>query len=536
MIALTTDDTIRMISLASARLRASAAELSRLDAVAGDGDHGLNIAAAFADATDRISDRQPASPAEVFLLVATACSESGGGSAGALFGAFFETLGRRVGETEAPHLIDLVDGLDLATHRVAALGQSRAGDKTMLDALLPAVEAARASAIGDRAGSVLTVAAAAAERGADGTSAIAARAGRARYSASGALGTRDPGAVTVAVMLRAWADAMAVPLDGTQPVTAHRRAARTARLDRLATESGQFAILALDHVRSFAMTLRPDDPESFTADEMHGLKGRLIDGLATGASAVLIDPVLAERRFGASRRLGPGFIVGIEDGDYATAAESPRLRPGWSVQRAADLGADAIKISFTFRPADTSAAEAFVRDVARACELVDLPLFCEPIVQTGSGDDVRRGVLEGVRRFGDLGPDVLKIQFPSDTVLNGSRGAWADACGEADDLSPVPWALLSEGRGFDEFRELLAIACRAGASGFVAGRAIWGLGATERDTIPASAARLLDLRSVAVKEGSPWRNRRRDQTVTAAPPEDDRFGGSESEEVTDPVA
>jgi tagatose-1,6-bisphosphate aldolase len=312
---------------------------------------------------------------------------------------------------------------------------------------------------------------------------------------------------------------------------------RAGGLDRLATDSGQFAILALDHVRSFATTLRPDDPDSITADEMHGMKDRLIDGLTPDASAILIDPELAASRFRSSRPLAPGLIVGIEDGDYATAAESPRLRPGWSVARVADLGADAVKISFSFKPEDTTAAERFVHDVVRACELVNLPLFCEPIVQTGGGDDLRRGVLEGLRRFGGLGPDVLKIQFPCDTVANPSRGAWVDACGEVDDLSPVPWALLSEGRGFDEFRELLTIACQAGASGFVAGRAIWGLGATEPDTIPASSARLATLRSLAVNEGWPWRSRRRDSPASTDPLLDsERVGETKSEEVPGPFA
>jgi tagatose-1,6-bisphosphate aldolase len=320
-------------------------------------------------------------------------------------------------------------------------------------------------------------------------------------------------------------------------VTALEGNGRAGRLDRLATDSGQFAILALDHVRSFATTLRPHDPDSITVDEMHGMKDRLIDGLAHDASAILIDPVLAASRSGSSRPLAPGFIVGIEDGDYAIAAEPPRLRPGWSVARAADLGADAVKISFSFKPEDTVAAERFVHDVVHSCELINLPLFCEPIVQTVGGDDLRRGVLEGIRRFGGLGPDVLKIQFPSDTVVNQSRGAWADACGEADHLSPVPWALLSEGRGFDEFRELLTIACQAGASGFVAGRAIWGSGATEPDTVPASSARLAALRSIAVNEGSPWRSRRRGSSApTDATRDGQRQGGAESEEVTGPVA
>jgi tagatose 1,6-diphosphate aldolase len=285
---------------------------------------------------------------------------------------------------------------------------------------------------------------------------------------------------------------------------------RQGRLDRLATESGQFAILAIDHVRSFATTLRPDNPDSLTPDEMRATKERLIRGLAQDASAILIDPALAESRAEAgSPPLAAGLIVGIEDGDYEAFAASPRLLPGWTVERAARLGADAVKISLYFDPdGDTSAAERFVGETVRQCGLADLPLFCEPLVHLRGGAAARRGVLEGIRRFGNLGADVLKIQFPADTEGNRSRDAWAEACAEADELSSAPWALLSEGREFGEFRELLAIACRAGASGFLAGRAIWGGATGERDSIAAAAERLADLRSIAVSEGSPWRRRR----------------------------
>ena len=70
---------------------------------------------------------------------------------------------------------------------------------------------------------------------------------------------------------------------------------RTARLNKLTTPSGQFAILALDHVRSFATTVRPNDPDSISPGEMAALKERLLGGLAPDASAILIDPVFASR-------------------------------------------------------------------------------------------------------------------------------------------------------------------------------------------------------------------------------------------------
>lgn len=285
---------------------------------------------------------------------------------------------------------------------------------------------------------------------------------------------------------------------------------RAERLDRLATSGGQFAILALDHVRSFATTLRPDDPDSLTADETLDTKARLIDGLAAEASAILIDPVVAQSRLdGGAAPLSAGLIVGIEDGDYDAAASSPRLRPGWTVERAARLGADAVKISVAFdADADTAAAERFVRETVRECERAGLPLFCEPLAPDRDGADRGRQVLEGIRRFGSLGADVLKIQFPCDTGQHGSRQAWAEACAEADELSVAPWALLSEGRAFEEFCELLAMACRAGASGFLAGRAIWGGAAGPGDGVATSALRLGELRSIAIAEGRPWKQHR----------------------------
>jgi len=503
------DMAIRMIHATSQRLANAADELSRLDAVAGDGDHGVNMAAAFADADARIAAAGPQSAAEVFMLVGRAFNESGSGSAGVLFGALFATIGGRLDAAIAPEISDLVDGLELASRRVGEIGRSKPGDKTLLDALQPATDAARSTVAttGD-AISVLTAAAAAADRGAASTADMRAMTGRARYAATGAVGTLDPGAVAIAHMFRSWADAVdhgAMP--GAEGVLGASGNGRARRLDRLATDSGQFAILALDHVRSFATTLRPDDPDSITADEIRELKVRLMEGLAIDASAILVDPALATSRIGAeSPSLAAGLIVGIEDGDYAAAAVSPRLLPGWTVERAARLGADAVKISFSFDPdEDTSVAEAFVRETVRECERAELPLFCEPLANGRGGDEVRRHVLEGIRRFGSLGADVLKIQFPCDTTENRSRESWADACAAADDLSPAPWALLSEGREYGEFQELLTIACRAGASGFLAGRAIWGGVAEVPDAIRASSERLAGLRSIAVSEGSPWR-------------------------------
>jgi tagatose 1,6-diphosphate aldolase len=524
---LTTSLAIEMIRATANRLDASAGELSRLDAVAGDGDHGANMRAAFNDAHARLDAEALGNAGDVFAAVGESFRENAGGSAGALFGALFGALGGRLRQSGTPQARDVADGLDLAAKRVAVVGRTAAGSKTMLDALEPAVIAAQ-QAVDDGHGlvDVLTAAALGSQRGAAATADMRATAGRARHAPDGAIGTRDPGAVTVSIILAAWAEvaALGVRVPGaTGPnaaaVGGHRvgtvaaqrdRTGGGGRLDRLATPSGQFAILALDHVRSFATTVRPEDPDSLSADEILESKEGLVRALAADASAVLIDPLLASRQLeSALAPVTAGVLIGIEDGDYESAVASPRLLPGWSVERAARLGADGIKISVYFDPdEDMTVPVGFVRDVVRQCEDFHLPLFCEPLVRRRPGTDFAQQVLEGIRRFGDLGADVLKIQFPCDTENEQSRARWADACAAADELSPTPWALLSEGRDFDEFSELLAIACRAGASGFLAGRVIWGGVPGDGAGIRSAAVRLSKLRSIAVAEGSPWSDRR----------------------------
>ena len=208
------------------------------------------------------------------------------------------------------------------------------------------------------------------------------------------------------------------------------------RLDAVATDSGLFTVLAIDHVRSFATTVRPDDPDSLTPDELRSTKRWLIEGLARHAGAVLVDPgFLTSMSAGWVDTLdGTGLILGIEDGDYQDVLTSPRLLPGWDVERASRLGVDAVKISVYFDPhTGSEAAEQFVADVVAQCEAGEMPLFCEPLALYSTPAERRAAVVEGVRRFGPLGADVLKLQFP-ESVENPSRQAWAEACEEIDRL------------------------------------------------------------------------------------------------------
>lgn len=281
------------------------------------------------------------------------------------------------------------------------------------------------------------------------------------------------------------------------------------RLRRAATDTGRFAILAMDHVGSFAAAVRPRDPDSVTPGFLREAKTRLLSGLGERASAVLVDPGFWSALPPERRRLsnGAGIVLGIEDGDYRGAATAPRLLPGWDAERAVGAGADAVKISFYYDPEDdVSAPRRFVSGVAAQCRGAGVPLFCEPLAVAGDPRSRARTVLEGVRRFGEWA-DVLKVQFPGEMRPGASREAWEEACRELNSLSPVPWTVLSEGSDYRLFAECLRVACRAGASGFMAGRAVWREAAAGEGDMETCAARLDGLRAIAEEEGADWRGR-----------------------------
>jgi dihydroxyacetone kinase len=204
---LNADLAVAMIDATSRRLDDAAPELSRLDAVAGDGDHGVNMVAAFRSARAVLATEQLAGAGDVFASVGRTFAAEAGGSAGALFGSIFGAIGGCLRRSDQPDTTNLADGLERAATQVSAIGRTRAGSKTMLDALLPAAEAARAEAdAGGGIADVLTAAARASERGAAATADMRAASGRARHALDGAIGTMDPGAVTVSLMLGAWAE------------------------------------------------------------------------------------------------------------------------------------------------------------------------------------------------------------------------------------------------------------------------------------------------------------------------------------------
>ena len=182
------------------------AELIELDRAIGDADHGENMNRGFAAVVSTLDDGVPGDPAAVLKLAATTLISKVGGAAGPLYGTGFLRASTKIG---AAGPADVVAALKAALEGVQARGKAVEGDKTMVDALLPAVVAAEKAAELDGAdvAAVLTAAADAAAQGAESTVDLVARKGRASYLGERSAGHMDPGARSTSLILRALAEA-----------------------------------------------------------------------------------------------------------------------------------------------------------------------------------------------------------------------------------------------------------------------------------------------------------------------------------------
>ncbi|WP_066581958.1 dihydroxyacetone kinase subunit DhaL [Cellulomonas timonensis] len=186
-------------------------ELVELDRQIGDGDHGENLTRGFTAVIQRLDalEEPPAEVGDVLKLVATTLMSTVGGAAGPLYGTAYLRAAKATGvaELDSAGVVALLEG---ALEGIVVRGKSTTGEKTMVDAWSPAVEAAVAAAdAGQDPAGVLAAAADAAERGAEATIPMVATKGRASYLGERSAGHRDPGAESSALVLRAAARAAA---------------------------------------------------------------------------------------------------------------------------------------------------------------------------------------------------------------------------------------------------------------------------------------------------------------------------------------
>jgi phosphoenolpyruvate---glycerone phosphotransferase subunit DhaL len=189
-----------------------AGELTQLDAAIGDADHGTNLARGFRAVRERVLDGTAVAEADVaalFRQTGMALISTVGGAAGPLYGTLFVRMGQSAAGKEGLILAEVRDALAAGLEGVMARGKAERGDKTMVDALGPAVEALDAAVAAGRAPvEALREAAAAAERGASATIPMVARKGRASYLGPRSVGHQDPGATSTALLVRTLAEAI----------------------------------------------------------------------------------------------------------------------------------------------------------------------------------------------------------------------------------------------------------------------------------------------------------------------------------------
>jgi dihydroxyacetone kinase-like protein len=182
-------------------------ELTHLDRAIGDADHGENLNRGF---TAVLAVLDGDTPSAVLKKVATTLISKVGGAAGPLYGTAFLRASTSIANIDELDAAAVVTALTAALEGVVARGKAEPGDKTMVDALEPAVRAASAAAEdGGDVAAVLDAAAQAAAAGAEATIPLVARKGRASYLGERSAGHLDPGARSSSLMLRALADVAA---------------------------------------------------------------------------------------------------------------------------------------------------------------------------------------------------------------------------------------------------------------------------------------------------------------------------------------
>src|SRR5215207_9516013 len=186
----------------AAAVEAEASHLTQLDSAIGDGDHGVNMTRGFRAVIEAVDGTEP--PGKQLITAGKTLVSKVGGASGPLWGTALRRAGRSVGDAEALDGPTLADALDAALAGVVELGAAEPGDKTMVDALTPAVRALRAGVEdgGDLAAAI-AAAAGAAEEGARATVPMQARKGRASYLGERSIGHQDPGATSSALIMRA---------------------------------------------------------------------------------------------------------------------------------------------------------------------------------------------------------------------------------------------------------------------------------------------------------------------------------------------
>ncbi|GGQ90234.1 dihydroxyacetone kinase subunit DhaL [Streptomyces flaveolus] len=182
----------RWMTATAALVDRDAERLTALDSPIGDADHGSNLQRGFTAVTATLQKEAPDTPGAVLMLAGRQLISTVGGASGPLYGTLLRRTGKALGDSAEVSAEQLAEALRTGVDAVRTLGGAAPGDKTMIDALVPAVDA-----LGDS----FAAARAAAEEGAEATTPLQARKGRASYLGERSIGHQDPGATSAALLI-----------------------------------------------------------------------------------------------------------------------------------------------------------------------------------------------------------------------------------------------------------------------------------------------------------------------------------------------
>lgn len=272
-------------------------------------------------------------------------------------------------------------------------------------------------------------------------------------------------------------------------------------LRRLSDDQGRFKMMAADQRPPIIKAINQKLGDgSANYERVGGVKRALIKALAPDSTAVLIDPDYGYSQSFDALPGAPGLLLTLENFAFEEGPGGRRtaIMEGWGVDKIKRAGADGVKLLLWYRPdcaADVHAHQhKLVREVGAACKAYDLAFLLELLVFPFAGaadhttdyiehkDKRPELVLQSVCDFAspEYGVDIYKLESPlaanhlPDPAAGGAEVAeaqrWFDEMGK---LIDKPWVMLSAGAGMEEFRRVLHYAFKAGANGFLAGRAIW---------------------------------------------------------------
>ena len=290
-------------------------------------------------------------------------------------------------------------------------------------------------------------------------------------------------------------------------------------LSSISNSDGIFSIVAMDQ-RNTLKKMFTAVGVTATEEDMFGAKIAVASALSKAASGILLDPTWGVPAVNENDILPTtcGLLVAAENPDRGNFNGEPRPTKmiGQDAAWVKSMGGQAVKVLVSMHPGRpmkagepdlTSETVELVRAIVADCKAQGIPsvienlIYALPNAEPLTDDQKENLIVESAILLNETKPDLLKLEFPM-----SERG-----CKRLADSLTVPWAVLSAGVAFDQFKKVITISCDAGgASGFIAGRSIWkeaiGMNKADQEKFLNSTAiaRLEELNATVVGRAVPW--------------------------------